>query len=117
MHDDSRLITKNNILSALTVNAIERLRPSFERVDLPLGKVLYNPDETITHVYFPENALISVVAYTESGQGAEVAVIGSEGAAGLAVVLGAKSTPYENIVQLPNGGLRIATEKIQEEFE
>lgn len=117
MEENSRLLTRNQILNVISDKALERLGPSLEKVDLPLGKVLYAPDEPIRYVYFPEEAMVSVVAYTEEGRAAEVAVIGGEGATGLAVVLGVDSTPYENIIQLPNGGLRIKTERIQEEFD
>src|SRR5258708_18174268 len=115
MNDESRLVTKNTILNALPAADFARLRPLLERVDMPLGKVLYSPEKPITHVYFPEYAMVSVVAYTEEGQAAEVAVIGGEGASGVSVVMGSDTTPYVNIIQLPNGGLRIKTKDICEE--
>src|SRR5882757_8114721 len=102
MNDNTAFFTKNSILKALPSDYLEQIRPLLERVDLPLGKVLYAADEPIHYVYFPEGAMVSVVAHTEEGQAAEVAVIGFEGAAGLAVVLGSKATPYENIIQMPN---------------
>jgi len=116
MDANSLALTGNQILSALPDSDLKRITPLLERVELAHGTILYAPRETITHVYFPERSMISVVAYTDDGQSAEVAVIGSEGATGIAVVLGEESTPYENIVQLPNGSMRIKTADIREEF-
>jgi len=116
MKDNTRLTPKNDILNALPADDLARLTPLLEHVDLPHGKVLYQPDVPIKHVYFPEHAMISVVAYTDDGQATEVAVIGGEGATGVSVVMGSNSTHYENIVQLPNGGWRIKTKDVREEF-
>jgi len=117
INDNPEALFKNSILSAISADSLERLRPLMESVDLPLGKVVHHADEQIKHVYFPRNAMVSVVARTEDGQAAEVAVIGGEGAVGLAVLLGAGSTPYETLVQLADGGWRIRTSDIREEFD
>ena len=117
MNDNSHFQVKNKLLNAISAGALERLRPLLERVDLPLGTVICGADEPITHVYFPEDAMASVVATTVDGQGAEVAVIGSEGAVGLAVILGAETTPYETLIQLNGSGYRLKTADIRTEFE
>lgn len=117
MNDESRVETHNSILNALPADDMARLKPLLERVDLPLGKVLYLPEQTINHVYFPGNAMISVIAHTLDGHATEVAVIGGEGAAGLSVLLGADSTPYENMVQLADGGMRMKTADVRKEFD
>ena len=43
-------------------------------------------------------------------------MIGNEGMAGIDVVLGSDSTPYESMVQIPGAGFRVKTEVIREEF-
>jgi CRP-like cAMP-binding protein len=87
-----------------------------EHVDLPRGKVLYGANEIISHVYFPDRAMISVVAYTEQGQGAEVSVIGNEGATGLDVILGSDRSSNENITQLADSAYRLRTADLRSEF-
>lgn len=67
MNDTPRVAVQNRILSALPPEDFARILPLLERVDLPLGKVLYAPNDLIKHVYFPEDAMISVVAYTDGG--------------------------------------------------
>lgn len=116
MNDASRFHTLNSILNALPAEDLARLSPYLEHVDLPRGTVLYRPEGKIDYVYFPDRAMISVVAYTPDGQGAEVAVIGSEGATGLDIVLGADTTTNEHITQLPNGAARMKAEHVRDEF-
>jgi CRP-like cAMP-binding protein len=117
MYDDLRLSLKNKLLNSLAVEELERIRPLLERVELGQGQILAEPQELIGHVYFPETAMISVVAYSEAGQGTEVSVVGSEGAGCLAVVMGADSTPYEARIQVPGQGHRISTAEIRREFD
>ena len=116
MNDVSATFTENRILKSLPPEDLERLRPMLERVTLPRGEVLYRPEQAIPHVYFPDRSMISVVAYTENGQGAEVAVIGNEGATGLDVILGSDNAAHEHITQLPDGALRIKAADIRAEF-
>jgi CRP-like cAMP-binding protein len=107
---------KNQILSALPADAFERLRPHLEHVDLPLSKVLYGVEEKIKHIYFPEAAMVSVVAYTSDGQGSEVAVIGNEGVTGVSALFGDGVSQFENFTQLAGGAHRIELKLIKEEF-
>ncbi len=109
--------SSNHILSTLSPEEVERLRPHLEPIELPSGKVLFRPDETIEYVYFPENGMVSVVAYTEDGHGAEVGVIGREGFAGMDVVMGSDTTLNEHMIQMPDRGWRMKTSVIREEFE
>jgi CRP-like cAMP-binding protein len=116
MNDIPVVPIRNSILSALSQNELTAILPALERIDLPRGKVLHQPGEQIQYVYFPEGAMISVVAYTEEGQGAEVAVIGSEGATGLDIVLGSDSTSNEHITQMADGAFRMKTEVVRDQF-
>ena len=112
-----QLSVKNTILNALPQADFERLLPELEKVDLQLGQVIYRPEETIEYVYFPNSAIVSVIATTISGQSAETGVIGSEGMTGIDVLLGSDSTLLENIVQLSNSALRMKTAAIRREFK
>lgn len=119
MHDQKqpRHSTKNIILNALPDEDYQRLHPHLEPVQLKLGQVLYRPEEPIAHVYFPDNAMSSVIATTADGQSAEVGVIGREGIVGVDVLMQVDSSPNEQMIQFPDGGLRIKTEAIREEFK
>ena len=110
-------LTKNRILNALSSADYQHLLPNLELVKLTRGQVLSHPDEKIKYVYFPESAMVSVIATTPDGQAAEVGVIGREGVVGVDVLMGVDSTSNECLVQLPGGALRIKTEIIKKEFK
>lgn len=115
--NQSRHSTKNQILLALPDEDYQRLHPYLEPVELKLGQILYRPEEPISYVYFPNNAMASIIATTPDGQAAEVGVVGREGISGVDVLMGVDSTPNEAMIQLPDGALRIKTETIREEFK
>jgi CRP-like cAMP-binding protein len=106
----------NSILAALPVPDFRRLRPHFEEIEIPAKTVIHRHDAPITHVYFITRGIASVVAYDGGGLGTEVAIIGREGMTGLPVVLGADSTPYECVIQVPGTALRMKTSAIRTEF-
>lgn len=115
--DELRLFTNNRILKALPDESFERIRPHLEKVELEPGQILFRPEERIEYVYFPNYAMVSVLASTISGQCAEAGVIGNEGIVGMEVLMGTDNTLNENVIQLPNGALRMPTAAIREEFK
>jgi CRP-like cAMP-binding protein len=117
VHPETRPLTKNRILNALSFADYQHLHLNLETVKLTRSQVLFHPDEKIKYVYFPESAMISVIATTPDGQAAEVGVIGREGIVGVDVLMGVDSTANECLVQLSGGALRIKTEIIKKEFK
>lgn len=116
MHDLISFKPTNHLLKAMTREAIKRLWPDLESVDLPLGTQLYRPYQAIEHVYFPEGSMASIVANTKLGESTEVGVVGREGAVGLDVLMGRDSSPHESMIQIANGGYRIGTAAMRKEF-
>ena len=100
---DSPDLSNNRILSGIPKNEYERIFPHLEYVSLPLGKVIYQPEDTIRYVYFPLCGTISLTAVMEDGGEAEVGVVGREGMLGLPVVLGTDTVPLKAMVQIPDG--------------
>lgn len=107
---------KNEILLALPRDEYERLSPHMEYVQLPHGRVLIENGEPIRDVYFPNDALISLVTQLSDGLTVEAGVAGREGMAGLPVVLGADSTPMQSVVQIPGTGVKIKAQAIRDAF-
>ena len=68
--------------------------------------MLAEPCEPFTHVYFPEDAIISIVNYMSDGSGVEVATTGNEGMAGLPAYLEADACEGKTFCQLPGRLLR-----------
>jgi CRP-like cAMP-binding protein len=106
----------NHLLAALP--AAERLRvlPRLEAVSLPLGKVLYESGSTMSHVYFPTTAIVSLLYVMEDGASAEIAVVGNEGVVGVALFMGGESTPSRAVVQSAGAGFRLPALLMTEEF-
>ncbi len=115
-HKDSVLPFKNHILRALSPDELARLAPKLTKIKMRHGDVLFEVEGKLDFVYFPENSIVSVVGWTEDGHGAEVALIGREGMAGIRAVLGQVTTPYEHVVQLADGGWKLPVEDLLAEF-
>jgi hypothetical protein len=79
--------------------------PAFKLLTLDMSHLLYEPDEVITHIYFPLTAVTSVLSEMEDGTTVEVATIGREGMVGLSVFLGGETTFLRTIAQIPGMAL------------
>jgi len=108
--------TQNHLLGALPLEAQARIFPMLELVELPLGKVLYESGDTMRHVYFPTNAIVSLLYVMENGASAEISVVGNEGVVGVALFMGGESTPSRAIVQSAGWGYRLAGQRTKDEF-
>lgn len=109
--------TNNQILNALPEEDYNRLLPDLEPVELAHGEIIHREGDRISHVYFPSNAMVSIISSTAEGHSIEVGVIGREGISGIDVFLGVDSSNNEGLIQLPDGGMRVRTEVIREEFK
>jgi CRP-like cAMP-binding protein len=85
-------------------------------VDLPLGKVLYESGDTPRYVYFPTDAIVSLLYVMESGASAEISVVGNEGLIGIAVFMGGESTPSRAIVQSAGSAYSLPSQRLRDEF-
>ncbi len=64
-----------------------------ERVDMPLGQVIYESGVALNYVYFPITAIVSLLYVMENGASAEIAVVGNEGIVGVSIFMGGETTP------------------------
>ena len=110
--------TENRILAALPRAEYERLAPHLQEVSLPLGTILYDYDEALTHVYFPNNdTLGSLLSTTDHDTSIEVGVTGGEGVLGFSVLMGLDATPHRILIQIPGSALKIKSSVIRQEFK
>ena len=107
---------QNQLLSALPEAERMRWLPQLETVELPLGQVLYEPGRTLSHVYFPTTAIVSLLYVMENGASAEIAVVGHEGIVGISLFMGGESTTSRAVVQSAGAGFRMSSSTIKEEF-
>jgi CRP-like cAMP-binding protein len=113
---DTHTPKENYLLAALTAEVQERLFPHLERIALPLGKVLYESGDSLVHVYFPTDSIVSLLYVMENGASAEISVVGNEGMIGIAVFMGGESTPSRAIVQSAGHAYRLPQQRLKDEF-
>src|SRR4051812_37201464 len=82
-------------------------------VQLRARDVLQEPGMPALHVYFPIDAVISLVSATENGASVEVGLIGREGMIGLAGVLGTVEGGTSAIVQVSGAAVRVPTASLR----
>jgi CRP-like cAMP-binding protein len=88
-----------------------------EPIELRHGQILHEAGEIMEYVYFPQNAMVSLISHTVSGESVEVGVVGFEGMAGVSAVLGVDRSPHEAMVQIPDGGARLPVRVLHDEFK
>ena len=108
---------ENQLIAALPPAESQRWLPLIERVDMPLGAVLYEPGVTLSHVYFPATAIVSLLYVLENGASAEIAVVGNDGIVGVSLFMGGESTPSRAVVQSAGTGYRLKAEAMMDEFK
>ena len=106
----------NRLLAALPPAEWNRWSPRLERVEMALGHVLYESGSTMSHVYFPVTAIVSLLYVMENGSSAEIAVVGNEGIVGISLFMGGNSTPSRAVVQSAGTAFRLEAAVIKEEF-
>lgn len=106
----------NRLLTALPSAEYERLAPHLELARLTPGKILYHAGDVVRHAYFPKGGMICLLSTTEDGRTIEVGMIGSEGMAGIPIILRSGVAPYQVMVQLAGNALRISGNALREEF-
>jgi CRP-like cAMP-binding protein len=107
---------RNRILAGLPKSELARLAPSLEHVTLESKDVLFDPDQPIKHVYFPEDCLVSIVGIMADGSAVETATVGQEGMVGLAVFLGDGRTSLQAFCQVPGEALRLESQRFRQEL-
>lgn len=95
----------------------QEIATHLECISLPLGTIIHRENEPINYVYFPNQAMISLVTTMENGATTEISLIGKEGMVGLPVILGGKSITYKAVVQVTGTAMRIKAEIIKDYFE
>jgi CRP-like cAMP-binding protein len=98
------------LLRALAPATVHALLLTLQPVALRLRETLITSDKPIGALYFPLDAVVSVVSTLADGTTLEVGTIGNEGLVGLPRFLRAHSMPFTAFVQVPGAALRMAVE-------
>lgn len=114
---DLEVRQSNRLLAAMPPAVRARLEESLCLVELPLGKVLYEADETMRYVYFPTNSIVSLLYVMENGASAEISLVGNEGMVGVSAFMGGGSTSSRGVVQSGGQGHRLPVCRLKSEFD
>lgn len=107
---------ENRLLAALPAEEYQCLVPDLKFVSLSIEQVLYEAGEPIKYVYFPHQAIVSLVSTMEDGSTVEVGLVGNEGMVGVPVFLGGNTTTNRAFVQVADGCTRIEAGRLKAEF-
>jgi CRP-like cAMP-binding protein len=113
---ERRASIENSLLAAVPRKEYRRLLAGLEPVMLTLGEVLYEPGETIRHVYFPGASLVSLLTLADGHLALEVGLIGREGMVGIPLVLGHNVSSVRALVQGGGTALRMTSAHFRKEF-
>jgi CRP-like cAMP-binding protein len=90
----------NAILASLSAGDTAALQPHLRPIQLRQKTVLYNAGDVVKSVYFPVTAVISLVVTLTMGETTESAMVGNDGAVGMAQALDGRIAMSQAIVQL-----------------
>jgi CRP-like cAMP-binding protein len=105
--------SRNLVLSSIPKTEYAVLRPHLEALDLPQYFILHEQGEAITHFYFPQDGMVSLVVLANDGRSVEVGVVGREGVIGLPRASGMTKGPYRAISQIAGPALRVSAELLE----
>jgi CRP-like cAMP-binding protein len=108
---------QNQLFASLPEAERERWQAELELVELPLGQVLCESGDKMSHVYFPTTAIVCLLYVMEDGSSAEISVVGNEGLVGIALFMGGDSTPSRAVVQSAGTAYRIKASTVKDEFD
>lgn len=111
-------LNDNHLLALLPKNILDRLLPDLKLIDMPLGKVIYEPGVQLQHIYFPvTGCIVSMLYVMQNGSSAEIAVVGNEGMVGIALFMGGDTTPSRALVQSAGQAYQLSGTALMQEFE
>jgi CRP-like cAMP-binding protein len=105
----------NLLLSAMSAEDLDLIKPWLERIEIRPEQVLCKANELIEHIYFLEGGIASIVSIRPDSGHTEVGIFGYEGMSGMDVVMGVDRSPHETFMQV-NGttAMRIEARQLVE---
>jgi CRP-like cAMP-binding protein len=106
----------NRLLAALPETEWTRVSAHLVLVDMPLGRIVYESGDRLSHVYFPTTSIVSLLYVMADGASAEIAIVGNEGLVGIALFMGGETTPSRAVVQSAGWAYRLDARVLKNEF-
>lgn len=108
---------QNHLLSAFPDDAWERILPYLTTVDFPSGKVLCEPGEALSDVYFPVDSIVALLTVLESGDSTEIYLVGNDGMVGISALMSAERNRNRAIVQAAGTAYSVPAFRLRQEFD
>jgi CRP-like cAMP-binding protein len=108
------MISRNSFLARLSAAQYSALQPDLRPVRLVTGQVLHEADRKIHTVYFPINAIVSIVTVMRDGRLVECATHGYESVIGAIGAVTGKPGHARAFVQIAGGAISMDAERLQE---
>jgi CRP-like cAMP-binding protein len=106
--DENGRATGNLLLDRLPADVLSEAVAASREIVLPQRQTLWEPGEPVEAAYFPMSGVVSLLSVTRDGVSVEVATIGREGMAGVAVFLGQPGRGVGRAMsQIPGRGLLV----------
>lgn len=108
---------QNQILAALPPEERARLAPHLQRVDFQRGETICLAGNPVRHVYFPLTLVAALMAVSRNGASTALALIGREGAIGLADMLACEPVLHDTVALMPGQALRLPADQAPRALE
>ncbi len=112
--DRNRNKILNLILLGLPADELTAALKKLEFMELPTHFVLHEAGEPLTHAYFVNSGLASVLSVMTDGKSVEVGLAGAEGFVGLPLVVGLSTSPTQVIMQVAGSAYQMSAADFKE---
>lgn len=111
----NRMPVVNRLLGAFARNDCQPQLAGLEPVALTSGEVLHEPGAPIRHVYFPNDALVSLLM-VDGRLTLNIGLVGREGMVGIALALGINVSQVRAVVQKDGAAMRMTSARFRKAF-
>jgi CRP-like cAMP-binding protein len=108
---------QNRLLAALPAADYARVAPELDLIPMPLGWAIYESGGPQDYIYFPTDAIVSLLYVLADGDSTELGVVGNDGLVGISLFMGGETTPSRAVVQSAGRGYRLKASVLKAEFE
>jgi len=105
---------RNKILKLLPRAELAALVERSDVVAVESREILFEPEEKLEHVYFPEDCVISLVTVMEDGDQVEAMTVGNDGFTGIPVFHGVEATKIKVCGQISGTARRLTAKDFRD---
>jgi len=113
---DNQTPQLNHLLAALPAAEREHIYPHLQLVEMPPGKVVYEPGDVLRYAFFPTDCIVSLLYVLEDGASTEISIVGNDGLIGLTLFMGGGTSPRRAVVQSGGHAYRLLGPTLRDEF-